>query len=81
MNNLTRTIKHIVETDILFSLVDAEGKKAFQLIKYVTGKKTSNLTDYETINTDIHYGFDTITIKGKRGFIRIALEPLFQLIK
>lgn len=82
MNPLIRTIHEVLETDItrfdsLFA--KSQGKKAFQLVKYVTGKDKSTANDYSVVNTPNWYGYDTITIKGKKGFIRLALTPLFEV--
>lgn len=78
MNPLLRTVYQTIEHSpgIQFQ---GENKKAFQLVKYVTGKRDSLHTDYEVI-TSQHRGYDSITIKGRRGFIRVTLTPLFEVI-
>lgn len=81
MNPLTRTIENLVETNI--NGVDADTvahKKAFTAIKYVTGKSHSTINDYNVEKHNTYYGYDTIVISGQRGFMRVTLEPLFQLI-
>lgn len=78
MNRLSRTVKEVIEQSPGIS-VQAKNKKAFQLIKYVTGKRISDYTDYEVTESTYH-GYDSLTIKGSRGFIRVALEPLFEVI-
>lgn len=81
INPLTRTTIAVIETSLLWfpSFDKARGKRAFQFVKFVTGKSKSSHTDYEIL-TSQHYGYDTITISGNRGFIRLSLEPLFELI-
>lgn len=84
MNPLQRTIHEIIETDIPNfprPNISVEKLKAFQLIKYTTGKRRSDPNiDYSIEQVDSHYGYDSIIIKGKRGFIRVTLTPLFQII-
>lgn len=58
----------------------SQGKRVLQLVKYVTGKSRNNHTDYECVKTPDYYGFETYTLKGSLGFIRIALTPLFEVI-
>lgn len=83
MDNITRTIHAVLEAScpLGLSLDESKGMKAFQLVKYVTGKARSEfIHDYNYETTDPWYGFDTLTITGKKGFIRVALQPLFQEI-
>ena len=78
---LLRTIHRVIESNLKYIHVEMyEGKKSFQLIKHLTGKKKSFATDYNCEKTDPWYGYETITISGKNGFIRVALTPLFQVI-
>lgn len=78
MNHMTRTIKEMIEWSPGLPY-PMRANKAFQLIKYVTGKSHAVHTDYEVTKGE-HYGHDTLTIKGQRGFVRVSLEPLFKLI-
>lgn len=79
MNNLQRTVKSALESNIPAALSAPTGK-AFQYVKYVTGKKTSSRREYTVENVSPWKGLDTILITGKNGFIRLALTPLFEII-
>lgn len=82
INPMYRTIENIVSTNCVGVTADmVKGKKLFQLAKYVTGKKKSDHTDYEIIKSNNWYNFDSYTLNGKKGFIRVSLEPLFQVIE
>lgn len=81
MNPLNRTIENIVSTDCIGISADTvKGKNLYQIVKYVTGKQRSDHTDYNVEQLDKYYGFDSYAVSGKRGFIRVTLEPLFQVI-
>lgn len=84
MNPLNRTVHQVIEHSInqqsVESFLHSNGIKAFQLVKHVTGKAKSTLNDYSIENLDPHYGYDSIAIKGNLGFVRVTLEPLFQII-
>ena len=83
MNPLQRTIHVVLETNIPdypLTLTEAKHKRVYQLVKYVTGKTVSQQTDYNYTPQNPWYGYDTITLLGQRGFLRVALQPLFQEI-
>jgi len=81
MNQLNRTIENLVSTNILGINADnLKGKKLFQIVKYVTGKNKSDHTDYEIVKTNYWYKFDSVIVSGKKGFIRVSLEALFEVI-
>lgn len=82
MNPLNRTIENIVETNIFTVNADMlKGKKLFQIVKYVTGKKLNSHSDYNVEKSGIWYRFDAFTVSGKLGFIRVTLENLFEVVK
>jgi len=82
MNPLNRTIKAVTETDLIIMSNDimrySPGKKLFQLVKHVTGQQVSKLTDYEVIDGKSP---DDYFLSGQRGYIRVTLEPLFEVIE
>lgn len=81
LNPMYRTIENLVETNCLGITADmVKGKKLFQIVKYVTGKKVSKYSDYELTKMSQYYGYDSEVIKGTKGFIRVTLEPLFEAI-
>lgn len=77
MDNALRTAQSIIETNIPDIYA---GKKLFQYVKHVTGKQKSSLSDYCIDKVDNHYGKESFVISGKRGFIRVTVEPLFKII-
>jgi len=84
MNNIVRTVQDVIEVDLLINknikVESLATKKVFQLVKHVTGKNKNDHTDYVINNTDDWNGYQTVTIAGKLGFIRVALTPLFEII-
>lgn len=76
-----RTIENIVSTNTIGVNADMViNKKVFQLVKYVTGHRKNNHFDYSIEQSGQWYGFDTVTVSGRLGFIRVTLEPLFREI-
>ncbi len=84
MNPLNRTVQAIIEHNIdpadVESFLCSNGIKAFQLVKRVTGKRVNCVYDYQIEKLDPWKGYDTIVIKGRKGFMRVALTPLFEII-
>lgn len=81
-NPMIRTIENIVETNLHgISSNNVTGKRLFQIVKYVTGKNKADHTDYELNECNNYYSFDSYEVRGRKGFIRVTLEPLFQVVK
>ena len=82
MNIMTQQVDAVIETNLhWFNSFDrARDKRVFQFIKYVTGKSKSTINDYNFGLGPDHYGYETITLEGQKGFIRLSLKPLFQII-
>ena len=79
MDNMLRTIHALIESNVLIYTNDpCARKKVFQIVKHVTGKSKSDHTDYAINNTNDWNGYQTVTIAGKLGYIRVALTPLFE---
>lgn len=79
MDPMLRSIHCVLETNLIVPIVnEGKGLKPFQLVKYVTGQKNNKGYEYTVTNTDSWYGLDTVAIQGKKGFIRLVLEPLFE---
>lgn len=81
INPLSRSVHEVLETNLTWqkSFDHTNVKKAYTYVKHVTGLKTSTVNDYQVINGR-WYEYDTVTIRGQKGFIRLALKPLFQVI-
>jgi len=78
---LTRTVHEVLETNLVWqnAFDNVNVKKAYTFVKYVTGKSKSDHTDYYTLSGK-YYGYDTLLISGQKGFIKLALRPLFERI-
>lgn len=77
INPMLRTIHKTIAYSPNLKFV-GENKKPFQLIQFVTGKRRSVHTDYEIV-LGRHNQYDTVTLKGRKGFITVTLEPLFKI--
>ena len=83
MNQLLRTIKEGIETNLharVFTLDKAQGKRPYQLVKYVTGAMKAHPSEYEITIVSNYDSYDSLVIRGRIGFIRVTLTPLFQIV-
>ena len=78
MDSLIRTVHAVVERNVRTKRSIPEGKKLYHYIQFVTGKNNSRREDYHLISHENWYGYETIILTGKRGFVRLALTALFQ---
>lgn len=82
MDTMLRTSHAVLEADVHIGLCldESKGLKVYKFVKYVTGKNRSTIKDYTLESVDNWYGYDSVILRGKMGFIRLALSPLFQEI-
>lgn len=78
-DSLIRSVHSVVETNIAgVDVSELQYEKAFQFVKYVVKKKTDRASfpnrDYTVEKVDSHYGYETIVLSGKKGFIKLTLE-------
>jgi len=85
MNPLLRTVHAVIEHNINQRSVDtflhSNGIKAFALVKRVTGTPNNDARDYSVESVDNWHGYDSIVLSGALGFIRVALQPLFEVVE